>query len=54
MNETKTRIVQEQLALMGLYDGPVDGIWTPLLAGAMRKLRLGDKDAAIMALLEKT
>lgn len=52
MDAAKTKIVQEQLTLLGLYAGPIDGIWTPWLAGAMRRLRLGNKDAAIMALLE--
>lgn len=52
MDEAKTKIVQQQLTVLGIYTGPIDGIWTPWLAGAMRRLRLGNKDAAIMALLK--
>ena len=55
-----TAAVQQTLKLAGYWDGPVDGVWTDELTGALEKLQkdlgvkvTGTVDAATVAALEK-
>ncbi len=55
-----TAAVQQTLALLGLWDGPVDGTWTPALTEAIKELQTtlgvrasGTVDAATLTALEK-
>ncbi len=53
-----TAAVQQTLRLLGLWDGPVDGVWTPVLTEAVKALQIelgveptGEVDAATIAAL---
>ncbi|GAA5203353.1 peptidoglycan-binding protein [Microbacterium jejuense] len=55
-----TAAVQQTLALLGFWDGPVDGVWTPELTDAVVELQTqlgveptGAVDAATVSALEK-
>jgi peptidoglycan hydrolase-like protein with peptidoglycan-binding domain len=51
-----TAAVQQTLKLVGFWDGPVDGVWTPALTEAVKKFQIelgveptGNVDAATIA-----
>ena len=55
-----TAAVQQTLKLVGFWDGPVDGIWTPELTEAVKEFQTelgveptGAVDAATIAAFEK-